>query len=44
MLIEGIQNEQDADEQTQIPINVAMRVYVQLKFLLNKQLPDVVKM
>ena len=44
MLVEGIQNEQDADEQTQIPINVAMRVYVQLKFLLNKQLPDVVKM
>ena len=36
MLIEGIQNEPDADEQTQIPINVAMRVYVQLKFLLNK--------
>ena len=36
MLIEGIQNEQDANEQTQIPISVAMRVYVQLKFLLNK--------
>ena len=44
MLIEGIENEQDANEQTQIPISVAMRVYVQLKFLLNKQLPDVVKL
>ena len=33
----------EAEGEAKIPVAIAMKVYVQLKFLINKQMPDVFK-